>query len=300
MYRAKEAHTGVEAYDARDDHHNLGRLAMAGELRLALDRQELVLHYQPKLDLQTGRVEQVEALVRWRHPTRGLVPPNDFIPVAEHTGLIRPMTKLVIEMALAQCAEWRRAGLHLRVAVNLSTRSLLDAALPGEVMRMLDAHGLEPQYLMLEITESILMADPERSARILRGLSDMGVGLALDDFGTGYSSLSYLKRLPVDELKIDGSFVKNMARDPDDAMIVRSTVQMARGLGRIVVAEGVEDEVTLNRLRGFGCQLAQGFGISRPLPAEGLEQWIRARQPEAAGLSASVALTLSDVARGVS
>ena len=298
MYRAKNAHSGVEAYDAGDDHHNLGRLAMAGELRLALEREELVLHYQPKLDLQTGLVEEVEALVRWRHPQRGLVPPNDFIPVAEHTGLIRPMTKLVIEMALLQAAEWRRAGLHLRVAVNLSTRALLDAALPGEVQRMLEAHELEPRYLMLEITESILMADPERSARILSQLSEMGVGLALDDFGTGYSSLSYLKRLPVDELKIDGSFVKNMARDPDDAMIVRSTVQMARGLGRVVVAEGVEDEVTLNRLRGFGCQLAQGYGISRPLPAEGLEQWIRARQPDAAGLSASVARTLSDVARG--
>jgi diguanylate cyclase (GGDEF)-like protein len=298
MYRAKEAHTGVEVYDAGDDHHNLGRLAMAGELRVALERDELVLHYQPKLDLETGLVEQVEALVRWRHPQRGLVPPNDFIPLAEHTGLIRPMTKLVIEKALAQCAEWRRAGLHLRVAVNLSTRSLLDAALPGEVLRMLDAHGLEPQYLTLEITESILMADPERSARILSSLSEMGVHLALDDFGTGYSSLSYLKRLPVDELKIDGSFVKNMARDPDDAMIVRSTVQMARGLGRVVVAEGVEDEITLNRLRGFGCQMAQGYGISRPLPAVALEQWVRARQPEAAGLSASAGRTLSDVARG--
>ena len=298
MYRAKEAHTGVEAYDAGDDHHNLSRLAMAGELRLALDRDELVLHYQPKLDLHTGLVEQVEALVRWRHPQRGLVPPGDFIPVAEHTGLIRPMTKIVIEKALAQCAEWRRDGLHLRVAVNLSTRSLLDASLPGEVKRMLDEHGLDPGYLMLEITESVLMADPERSARILQSLSDMGIGLALDDFGTGYSSLAYLKRLPVDELKIDRSFVMNMARDPDDAMIVRSTVQMARGLNRIVVAEGVEDEVTLNRLRGFGCQLAQGFGISRPLPAQALEQWLRARQPDAPSLSSAVHRTLTDVARG--
>ena len=297
MYRAKEAHTGVEAYDAGDDHHNLSRLAMAGELRLALDRDELVLHYQPKLDLHTGLVEQVEALVRWRHPQRGLVPPNDFIPVAEHTGLIRPMTKIVLEKALTQCAEWRRDGLHLRVAVNLSTRSLLDASLPGEIKRMLDAHGLEPGYLMLEITESVLMADPERSARILQALNDMGIALALDDFGTGYSSLAYLKRLPVDELKIDRSFVMNMARDPDDAMIVRSTVQMARGLNRIVVAEGVEDEVTLNRLRGFGCQLAQGYGISRPLPAEALEQWLRARQPDAPSLSVAAHQTLKDVAR---
>jgi diguanylate cyclase (GGDEF)-like protein len=297
MYRAKETHSGVEAYDPSDDHHTLGRLAMAGELRLALERDELVLHYQPKLDLETGVVNQVEALVRWQHPVRGLVAPNDFIPVAEHTGLIRPMTKLVIAMALDQCAAWREEGIDLGVAVNLSTRSLLDGALPGEVKRMLDARRLEPQCLMLEITESILMADPERSARILQSLSEMGVSLALDDFGTGYSSLSYLKRLPVDELKIDGSFVKNMARDPDDAMIVRSTVQMARGLGRIVVAEGVEDEITLSRLRGFGCQLAQGYGISRPLPAGQIADWIRARQDVKPTLAQSAAQTLSAAAR---
>jgi diguanylate cyclase (GGDEF)-like protein len=275
MYRAKDDGSGIELYHPDDDHHSLGQLAMARELRLAVENGELLLHYQPKLDLMTGGVREVEALVRWPHPRHGMVPPAQFIPLAEQAGLILPLTTLVLEQALGQVAAWRREGIDLCVAINLSARSLLDGRLPEDVAALLSEHGLPPRSLMLEITESAIMADAVRAGRILQRLSDMGVRLAIDDFGTGYSSLSYLKRLPVDEVKIDRSFVMNMVNDPDDGLIVRSVIELTRGLGRTTVAEGVEDQLTLDRLRALGCDIAQGYHISRPLPAEELARWMR-------------------------
>ena len=226
----------------------------------------------------TDEVREVEALVRWVHPERGMVSPSEFIPLAEQAGLIMPLTRLVLEQALDQVNVWRKEGIELCVAVNLSVRSLLDGGLPSEVRELLAERKLRPSALRFEITESALMSDAVRAGRILRMLSAMGIRLALDDFGTGYSSLSYLKTLPVDEVKIDRSFVMNMARDPDDAHIVRSTVELTRGLGRAAVAEGVEDQGTLERLRAFGCDAAQGYHISRPQTAADLTHWLRARR----------------------
>jgi len=275
MYRAKDAGSGVEVYEPIDDQHTVRRLAMARELRLGLERGELLLHYQPKLDLATGEIRDVEALVRWEHPERGMVPPDDFVPLAEHAGLILGLTTFVLTEALDQVKRWRAEGLDLTVAVNLSARSLLDGALPDDISDLLAERGLEPACLTLEITENAIMSDPLRAQRILERLREMGVRLAVDDFGTGHSSLAYLKRLPVDEVKIDRSFVMNMAADPDDALIVRSTVELARGLGREVVAEGVEDAESLERLRSFGCHIAQGYHISRPLPADELAHFVQ-------------------------
>jgi diguanylate cyclase (GGDEF)-like protein len=275
MYRAKDDKSGIELYEASDDHHSLGQLALARELRLAVENRELLLHYQPKLDLMTGDVREVEALVRWPHPVHGMIPPAQFIPLAEHAGLILPLTSFVLEEALAQVARWRAEGIELCVAINLSARSLLDGRLPEDVGEALQRHGLTPRDLMLEITESAIMADAVRAGRILQRLSDMGIRLAVDDFGTGYSSLSYLKRLPVDEVKIDRSFVMNMVNDPDDGLIVRSVIELTRGLGRTTVAEGVEDQLTLDRLRALGCDIAQGYHVSRPLPAAQLSEWMR-------------------------
>jgi EAL domain-containing protein (putative c-di-GMP-specific phosphodiesterase class I) len=279
MYRAKDEGSGVTVYEPDDDHHSLGQLAMARELRLAVAAGELRLHYQPKLDLVTGEVRDVEALVRWQHPVRGMIPPADFIPLAEQAHLILPLTTYVLTEALGQVRRWRDAGLDLCVAINLSARSLLDGRLPEEVTDVLRANDVPPSALMFEITESAIMADTQRAERILERLSTMGIRLAVDDFGTGYSSLSYLKRLPVDEVKIDRSFVRNMVSDPDDGLIVRSTVELTRGLGRTAVAEGVEDQLTLDLLRSLGCDVAQGFHISPPVPADRLTHWLKARSP---------------------
>jgi predicted signal transduction protein with EAL and GGDEF domain len=213
MYVAKEAHLGHSVYSADEDQFTPGRLAMVGELRRAIEDGGLVLHYQPKAELGTGEVSHVEALVRWEHPVRGLVPPMDFIPLAEHTGLIKPLSAWVLDEALRQCREWADQGIDLSVAVNVSVRNLLDDDLPRDIAGLLDRHRVPAGRLLVEITESTIMADPARALEVLSRLSDMGVGLAIDDFGTGYSSLTYLKRLPVDELKIDRSFVGNMAAD---------------------------------------------------------------------------------------
>jgi EAL domain-containing protein (putative c-di-GMP-specific phosphodiesterase class I) len=221
-------------------------------------------------------VRSVEALVRWQHPERGLLFPDAFIPLAQHTGMIRPLTMHVLETALTQCARWDSEGLHVSVAVNLAMRNLLDTGLPDAIVRMLDRLGLTPDRLELEITESAIMADPTRALHILRQLSDLGIRIAIDDFGTGYTSLGYLKRLPVDELKIDKSFVLNMSHDENDAAIVRSTIDLGRNLGLEVVAEGVENLEVWERLSALGCDVAQGFYLSRPKPANELTVWMRA------------------------
>ncbi|MGH2820097.1 MAG: putative bifunctional diguanylate cyclase/phosphodiesterase [Actinomycetota bacterium] len=274
MYLAKAARSGCEVYTAEQDHHSAARLSLLGELRRAIDWGELVLHYQPKARLQTGEITGVEALVRWQHPVRGFVPPDEFVPLAEHTGLIKQLTARVLDEGLRQCREWLDQGLEIDIAVNLSMRNLLDAQLPDEVARLLERWDVPPQRLTLEITESTIMADPARALTIVSRLSDIGVGLAIDDFGTGYSSLAHLKRLPVEEIKIDKSFVMNMHANEDDAVIVRSTIDLAHNLGRTVVAEGVENEDIMQVLRTLGCDTAQGYHLSRPVPPDTLSEWL--------------------------
>jgi EAL domain-containing protein (putative c-di-GMP-specific phosphodiesterase class I) len=274
MYIAKGAHRPFEIYEAEQDQHDAGRLTLMADLHRAVDGDELVLHYQPKADLPEGRVRSVEALVRWQHPERGLLYPDEFIPLAQHTGLIRPLTLKVLQLALTQCRSWRDEGLELSVAVNLAMRNLLDAQLPDEVVRMLASLKLPADVLELEITESTIMADPMRALAVLERLSQLGVRLAIDDFGTGYSSLGYLKRLPVDEIKIDKSFVLNMSGDENDAAIVRSTIDLGRNLGLEVVAEGVESAEVWDRLADLGCNVAQGYFLSRPKPADELAAWM--------------------------
>ena len=276
MYQAKEARTGFQAYDPSRDRHSRERLALMAELRRALERDELILHYQPKVDLQTGLVAGVEALVRWQHPVHGLRGPGAFLPHAEHTALMRPLTLHVLETALSQLAQWRIDGLDLHVAVNLAVQNLLDLRTPGHVAELLERHGLPPEVLTLEVTESLMLHDPQRAGEVLADLKELGVGLALDDFGTGYSSLEHLKRLPVNELKIDKSFVMSMDRDPADRAIVASTAALGRSLGLHVVAEGVESAASASVLAAIGCDMAQGFHYSPPVPADQLPALVRA------------------------
>jgi diguanylate cyclase (GGDEF)-like protein len=277
MYMAKEAHASYAVYDAERDENSPSRLRLVAELRRGIDEGELTLHYQPKERLLTGDVVGVEALVRWNHPERGLLAPSEFIPLAQHTNLIRPLTLFVLDEALAQCRAWRDDGIELRVAVNLSSRSLLDADLADDVEHLVRKWRLEPDALELEITETMIMADPERAAETLGRLNELGVRIAIDDFGTGYSSLAYLSGLPVDEIKIDRSFVAAMARNTNDAAIVRSTIDLGRNLGVDVVAEGVETEEIWLALRELGCDAAQGYFLSRPVPPGVLSAWLHAR-----------------------
>jgi diguanylate cyclase len=281
MYVAKQAHIGFLVYDPAVDQHSPKRLALLGGLRRALERDELVLHYQPKADLATGQIRSVEGLVRWQHPEHGLLGPGEFIPLAERTGLIHPLTRWVLAAALDQAARWQRAGLHLSVAVNISTRCLLDPTFPDQVASQLTAWQLPSKLLLLEITESAVMADPARALEVLGRLHTLGVGLAVDDFGTGYSSMAYLKELPVDELKIDRSFVIQMADSPSDAVIVRSTIDLGHNLGLRVVAEGVETQHAWQELSALGCDVAQGYYLGRPMPAAELAQRLRRTQAAA-------------------
>jgi diguanylate cyclase (GGDEF)-like protein len=276
MYQAKQARTGFQAYDASRDRHSRERLALIAELRRALERDELVLHSQPKVDLATGLGAGVEALVRWQHPVHGLRGPGAFLPHAEHTALMRPLTLHVLETALAQLARWRADGLDLHVAVNLAVQNLLDLRTPAQIANLLARYELPPQVLTLEVTESLMLHDPQRAGEVLADLRELGAGLALDDFGTGYSSLEHLKRLPVDELKIDKSFVMAMDRDKADRAIVASTAALGRALGLRVVAEGVESAASASVLAAIGCDLAQGFHYSPPVPAEQLPALVRA------------------------
>ncbi|MBI3606850.1 MAG: EAL domain-containing protein [Nitrospirae bacterium] len=270
MHVAKEAGNEYFVYASDLDHSHPDRLALMGALRHAIDDNQLFLLYQPQVCVKTGRVVGVEALVRWRHPERGVIPPDQFILLAEHAGLIKPLTLWVLTTALRQCRVWHNLGIAISVAVNLSARSLKDAGLPDQVAAILHHAGVAPGSLELEITESAIMADPARALEILTRLNTMGVRLSIDDFGTGYSSLSYLKKLPVESIKIDKSFVMSMVTDQDDAVIVRSTIELAHTLGRKVVAEGVEQRETWDRLAALGCDVAQGYYLSRPQPADDL------------------------------
>jgi diguanylate cyclase (GGDEF)-like protein len=274
MYEAKRDQAGHLLYSTAYDPYSPDRLGLVAELRRALDDRALVLHYQPKVSVDGGVLHGVEALVRWPHATRGLIAPGEFIPLAEHTGLIRPLTVHVLELALAQCRRWLDDGLAIPIAVNISARSLLDEAFPDELAAQLHAAGVPPELLELEVTESSMLESPERARVLLDRLSAMGVAIAVDDFGTGYSSMAQLKALPVRRLKIDRGFIAAMGEDDRDAFIVRSAIQLGHDLGMAIVAEGVEDERTLQALHGLGCDAAQGFYIQRPVAPEQLADWL--------------------------
>ena len=262
-------------YDPAQDHYSPERLGLIGVLRDAIKKNQLVLHYQPKADLKTGRVIGAEALMRWQHPKRGMIQPMQFIPLAERTGLIKPLTEWAIQTALRQIQAWQKEGLELAVAVNLSARNLLDPGLPHQIGRALKEHGVAPERLELEITESTIMADPIRAMDCLTQLNQMGLQLSVDDFGTGYSSLAYLKRLPVHELKIDQAFVQGMMKDRNDAVIVRAAIDLGHAMGLTQVAEGVENQQTWHGLIALGCDKMQGYFLSKPLPADDFSRWLR-------------------------
>ncbi len=278
MYLAKASGSGHAFYEANDNAEDRRRLGLLGELRRAITEGELVLHYQPKLDLRTRRIDRVEALVRWQHPTQGLVPPIEFIPLAEQTGLIKPLTLYVLDEALDQCRRWLGEGREISVSVNLSPRSLNDSGFPAVVAERLRAHDVPPENLLLEVTESAIIFDPARAEETLRALSGLGVRLALDDFGTGHSSLALLGRLPLDQIKIDRSFVTDLLTNPGNDVIVRSIISLGHQLGLEVVGEGVETTEVTARLRQYGCDILQGYTLTRPLPADELERWLEEQQ----------------------
>jgi diguanylate cyclase (GGDEF)-like protein len=290
MYTAKEQKNGVEIYASERDQSNPRRLALMPELRQAIQNDELEVYYQPQARIHDRGVVGVEALLRWQHPEHGFVPPDEFIPMAEHTGLIRPLTLYVLRKSMLQCKEWHRRGFDLRLAVNLSVRSLLDLAFPLDVARLLKETGFDPAYLTLEITETSIMADTGRMLAELKRLDALGVMLSIDDFGTGYSSLSYLSRLPVGEVKIDRSFVMHMRDDDNDAVIVQSVIDLARNLDLQVVAEGIEDAETWRLLATMGCDIAQGYHLGRPMPGARLEHWLAENNAAAMATTPPVAL----------
>ncbi|URM89522.1 bifunctional diguanylate cyclase/phosphodiesterase [Streptomyces sp. MRC013] len=276
MYQAKRDRTGVEVYESKRDSNTPDRLGLLGDLRRALDAGEVELHYQPKVRFD-GHVAGLEALVRWVHPERGRVPPDEFIAIAESSGLMPHLTEYVLETALGQVARWRAQGLEVPVAVNVSPRDVHSPGFAGAVAARLARHGVPAGALQLEITEHVLLEDPQRAADTLAGLTGHGVKMSLDDFGTGYSSLVHLRRLPVSELKIDRSFVARLAVDTEDAEIVRCTVDLAHSLGLLVVAEGVEDDETWERLRDLGCDAVQGWLVAAAMPPHETTAWLRAR-----------------------
>jgi len=277
MYKAKSGRRGHHVYQSEDDSHGDTRLRTLQELRLAVTDDQLVVHYQPKIGLQTGEVTGVEALVRWQHPTRGLLLPEDFLDLVEESGLMHALTRIVLTKALDQAVLWQADGHALTIAVNMSASSLVNVEFPEEIVRMVAARQLPASALMLEITEDFLMSDRDRARDVLTRLREAGIQIAVDDFGTGYSSLSYLRDLPIDELKLDRSFVLPMADDARAASLVASTIELAHSLGLRMVAEGVESSVAYDELARYGCDHAQGFYMSRPIPAHELDDWLAAR-----------------------
>jgi len=277
MYVAKENRTGVEVYSPARDRNSPERLGRQGELRRAIDRGELELHYQPKIFLDDDRPAGMEALLRWRHPSKGLLTPDQFLPIAEQTYLMRGITGFVVEEALAQVSEWWQAGLPIQVAINASGRDLLDATLTETIASGLLRHSVPPHALQLEITERILMTEPAYAADTVAALAELGIPLSLDDFGTGYSSLVRLRSLPVEEIKIDSSFVGRLCDTGDDAVIVQSIVDLVHTLGLRSVAEGVENAETVGLLRKMGCDAAQGYHFRRPMTAADATAWLRER-----------------------
>jgi diguanylate cyclase (GGDEF)-like protein len=274
MYTAKQKQSGYSFHREDAEVRSADQLSLVVELRGAIERNELELYYQPKVHMHTSLMTRCEVLMRWNHPRRGLLGPSEFIPVAERTGLIRSLTDWLLDHALEQCSRWRETGAPIHVALNISAKSLLDQSLPQKVEAALTRWSVDPRFLKIEITESSIMADPAHALAILAMLQSMGVRLSVDDFGTGYSSLTHLRELPIDEIKIDKSFVMGMATSDADAAIVRTVIDLAHNLGKQVCAEGVEDEAAWQTLRALGCDLAQGFWIARPMPANELMQWL--------------------------
>jgi diguanylate cyclase (GGDEF)-like protein/PAS domain S-box-containing protein len=274
MYTAKQKQSGYSFHREDVDTRSAADLSLVVELRSAVERNELELYYQPKIHMRTGIMTRAEVLMRWNHPKRGHLPPAQFIPLAERTGIIRSVTDWLLDHAMWQCRTWQDSGAPIHLAINISAKSLLDQSLPGKVQSALDRWGVDPRFLKIEITESSIMADPAHALAILSMLQSMGVRLSVDDFGTGYSSLTHLRELPIDEIKVDKSFVMGMTKNEADAAIVRTVVDLGHNLGKQVCAEGVEDEATWNQLREIGCDLAQGYWIARPLPAKELMEWL--------------------------
>jgi diguanylate cyclase (GGDEF)-like protein len=275
MRAAKREQLKIVMWDDRYDENGEKRLSMMSDLKKAVDNEELTLIYQPRIPLGDSGEHYVEALVRWQHPTRGLVPPSEFVPLAEQTGFIRTITQWVLDHAIAQCAQWRSRGLPMNISVNISPNDLINGELAARLTQALEKEGCSAQWITLEVTENAIVGEPGHALKNLERLKQIGCKLALDDYGTGYSSLAYLRRLPLDELKIDKSCTMGMAADASDALIVRSTIELAHKLGLTVVAGGVEDDATLNQLRELGCDAVQGFLLSRPLAAEDVPNWIR-------------------------
>jgi len=278
MYSAKKTGEALEYYQSEKDPHSRERLLLTTELHGAAERNELLLHFQPKVNLANGKIIGVEALCRWNHPVHGLIYPNRFIPIAEQTGIIRPLTNWVLEASMRQGKQWLRDGHDITVSANLSTRLLHDINLPGRIAEMLKKTGLPANVLELEITETALMIDPGIAIEVLSLLHGMGVKLSLDDFGTGYMSLSYLHQLPVDHIKIDMSFIRNMLIAPGDSMIVNTIIDLAHNFGCKVIAEGVESSEVYRALHSRGCDAVQGSYISQPLPAADFELWLQKQE----------------------
>ncbi|WP_170182513.1 putative bifunctional diguanylate cyclase/phosphodiesterase [Blastococcus colisei] len=288
MYQAKRGRRGTTVYDPGTDQHTVGQLAMVTDLRRALENDEFVLHYQPKVSLADLKVTSVEALVRWQHPTRGLLPPGEFLPVLERSGLMQPLTRWVLREAVQQAASWRRAGMPLQVAVNISPRSLLEDDLPARVLAVLRGAELPASLLQLEVTETAVMTNPERAAFVLTQLQARGVEVAIDDFGAGYTSLALLRILPITALKIDSSLVSQMLDHAADEAVTQAVIDLAHRLGFSVTAEGVETDALLDRLAALNCDQAQGYVVSAPLPPAAFEGWLtdwRARTSSTAGRS---------------
>ncbi|MFO8023723.1 MAG: EAL domain-containing protein [Thiohalophilus sp.] len=278
MYMAKEAGAGYVFYDANEDQYTIQRLSMLCNLRDAMDKRQITLHYQPIVDMQHGKVSGVEALARWYHPELGLVMPDEFIPLAVQSNLMRPLSRYILQAALQQMAEWKKQGLDLRMSVNLSIHDIQDAQLPEKIRELIECYRINPARLTLEITENSVMTDSHGVRAVIEQLHEMGVSLAIDDFGTGYSSLAYLKQIPADVIKIDKSFVRDMSRDDNDAVIVRTTIELAHNMGRRVIAEGVEAQDAYDLLEILRCDMAQGYHICRPVSEVEFRRWL-AQEP---------------------
>ncbi|MCG8553059.1 MAG: bifunctional diguanylate cyclase/phosphodiesterase [Desulfobacterales bacterium] len=285
LVNAKQSTKKFAMYEKEMDKSSPKRITMMGELRNAIDAGELMVYYQPKINLDQSRVSSVEALVRWQHPQHGFLPPDEFIPMAERTGLIRPLTNWVLNTALKQGEQWHKKGLKMGVAVNLSPASFLDTELPNVIVGMLSLYDLPAEYITLEVTEGSMIKDPDLALSILSKLAALGIKISIDDFGTGYSSLAYLRKLPAKELKIDKSFVLDMLENDSDAVIVKSIIDLGHNLSMNVVAEGVENKETAVRLKTMGCDILQGFYFAKPLNHEDLVQWLNENSSSAGQLS---------------
>jgi diguanylate cyclase len=275
LFAAKQSNQQYTIYSSELDKQSPHRITMMGELRQAIENDELVLYYQPKINLHTRSISGVEALVRWQHPEHGFLPPDEFIPMAERTGLIKLLSIWVLKQALSQAEKWHSKNLKFSIAINLSPTTFLDSDLPDLIIGMLSIYDIPAEYVILEITESSMIKDPDLAMEILNRLTSKGLKISIDDFGTGYSSLSYLKKLPASEIKIDKSFVSDMLKSDNDAVIVKSIIDLGHNLSLNVVAEGVEDKETVTRLKALGCDVLQGYYFSKPLSSEDFLNWLR-------------------------